>query len=87
MDHFEQGLRDDIRSMITGQTFDNFYDMYQSAVKIARVLEESKRESQALALEKRKMESYRKGFLGNKRFRPDNYQGKGKQPVEWWTYP
>ena len=25
MDHFEQGLRGDIRSMIAGQTFDNFH--------------------------------------------------------------
>jgi len=86
MDHFKQGLRGDIRSMIAGQNFDNFHDMYQRAVKMARVLEESKRESQALALGKQKIEPYRKGFLGNKRFRPDNYQGKGKQPVEWQTY-
>jgi len=62
MDHFEQGLRGDIRSMIAGQTFDNFHDMYQRAIKIARVLKESKRESQALALGKRKMEPYRKDF-------------------------
>ena len=42
MDHFEQGLRGDIRSMIAGQTFENFHEMYQRAMKIARVLEESK---------------------------------------------
>ena len=28
MDHFEQGLRGDIKSMIAGQTFENFQDMY-----------------------------------------------------------
>jgi len=28
MDHFEQGLRGDIRSMIAGQCFDNFHEMY-----------------------------------------------------------
>ena len=28
MDHFQQGLRGDIRSMIAGQAFDNFHDMY-----------------------------------------------------------
>jgi len=52
MDHFEQGLRGDIRSIISGQTFDNFHDMYQRVVKIARVLEESRKERQALALGK-----------------------------------
>ena len=52
MDHFEQGLRSDIKSMIAGQTFDNFHDMYQRVVKIARVLEESRKERQALALGK-----------------------------------
>jgi len=87
MDHFEQGLRGDIRSMITGQTFDNFHDMYQGAVKIARVLEETKMEKQTMAFGKWKMEPSRKGFPGYKRFKPDNYQGKGKRPVEWKTYP
>jgi len=85
MDHFEQGLRGNIRSMIVGQTFENFHEMYQQAMKIARVLEESKIEKQALDVGKRKMGPPRKGFLGNKRFRFDNYQGKGKQPVEWQT--
>jgi len=42
MDHFEQGLRGDIRSVIAGQTFVNFQDMYQRAIKVARVLEENK---------------------------------------------
>ena len=28
MDHFEQGLRGDIRSMIASQTLDNFHEMY-----------------------------------------------------------
>ena len=28
MDHFEQGLRGDIKSIIAGQNFDNFQDMY-----------------------------------------------------------
>ena len=56
--------------------------MYQRAVKIARVLEEMKMEKQALDVGKRKMGQPRKGFPGNKRFRPDNYQGKGKQPTE-----
>ena len=28
MDHFEQGLRGDIKSIISGQTFANFQEMY-----------------------------------------------------------
>ena len=51
MDHFEQGLRRDIKSVIAGQNFDNFQEIYQRAVKIARVLE-TKRENQAHNVEK-----------------------------------
>jgi len=63
--------------MIPGQTFDNFHEMYQRAMKIARVLEETKKEKEALDVGKRKMGPPRKGFPSNKRFRADNYQGKG----------
>ena len=87
MDHFEQGLRGDIRSMIAGQTFENSHEMYQWAVKIARVLEESKVEKQALEAGKRQMGPPRRGFSSNKRFRNDNYQGKGKQPAEGGNIP
>jgi len=62
MDHFEQGLKGSIRSMIAGHTFDHFQDMYQRAVEIARVLEESKNESRALSQGKRRMEPFRGGF-------------------------
>jgi len=57
MDHFEQGLKGNIRSMISGQTFQNFQEMYQRAVKIARLLEELENENRALNLGKRKMGS------------------------------
>ena len=59
MDHFEQGLRGDIKSVIAGQTFTNCQEMYQRAVKAARVLEETEKETQALNLEKRKQENFR----------------------------
>jgi len=87
MDHFEQGLRGDIRSMIGGQTFKNFHKMYQWAVKIARVLEESKIKKQALDARKRKMGPSWKGFPDKKRFRPVNYQEMGKQPAEGRPIP
>ena len=38
MDHFGQGLRGDIKSVIAGQSFTSFQDMYQRATKVARVL-------------------------------------------------
>ena len=82
MDHLEQSLSGDIKSMIVGHTFENFYEMYQRAVKIARVLDKIRMEKQALDAGKRKMGPPRKGFPGNKRFRLDNYQGKRKQPAE-----
>ena len=52
MDHFEQGLRGDIKSVLAGQTFASYQEMYQRAVKVAHVLEETEREAQALNLEK-----------------------------------
>ena len=39
MDHFEQGMKGTIKSMIVGHSFENFQEMYQLVVKIARVLE------------------------------------------------
>jgi len=83
IDHFEQGLRGDIKSVIAGQTFANFQEMYQRAVKVARVIEENKQENQSLNLEGRKREFPRQSFLNqsDKRFRPDFPPGKGKQPM------
>jgi len=73
MDHFAQGLKGRIWSMIAGHTFDHFQDMYQRAVKIARVLDESENESHALSQGKRKMEPFRGGFRGgsNKQYKPN----------------
>ena len=44
-------------------------------------------QKQGLDAGKRKMGTPRKGFLGHKRFRPVNYQGKRKQPAERQPYP
>jgi len=59
MDHFEQGLRGDIKSVIAGQTFTSFQDMYQQAVKVAQVLEENEKETQILNLERKWREQFR----------------------------
>ena len=49
--------------MIAGQTFANFQEMYQRAVKIARVLEESRLEKQTLEAGKRKIGPLEGDFL------------------------
>jgi len=89
MNHFEQGLMGNIRSTTAGQTFESFQDMYQWAVKIARVQEESENENQAINMGKRKLEFNRGGFRGRnfKQFRPGQLQGKGKQPMGWPDRP
>ena len=61
--------------------------MYQRAVKIARVLEESENETRALNLGKRKMGSQQGGFGSRfqggsyRPYRPNYPQDKGKQPM------
>jgi len=54
MDHFEQGLKGPIKKMIAGHVFTSFQEMYQRAVKIARVIAETEAESRQLGLAKRK---------------------------------
>ena len=41
MDHFEQGLRGEVKQIIVGYTYDRFQKMYQKAVKIARIISET----------------------------------------------
>jgi len=65
MDHFEQGLRADIKSVIAGQTFTGFQEMYQRAVKVARVLEENEKETHILNLERKRREQFRQNSQNN----------------------
>jgi len=83
MDHFDQGLRDDVQSVIAGQTFANFQEMYQRAVKVARVLEENEKEAQTLKLERKRRENLRQNSQDRteKRNRPKYPPEKGKQPM------
>jgi len=89
MDHFEQGLRGDIKSVIAAQTFANFQDMYQKAVKVAHVIEEDRRETQALTLGGRKREFPRSNVptQSERRVRPSFLPEKGKQPMYSPRYP
>jgi len=50
--------------MTAEQTFENFEDIYQEAVKIARVLEETETENRVANLGKLKLDLNRKGFRG-----------------------
>jgi len=83
MDHFEQGLRGDVKSVIVGQTFANFQEMYQQAAKVARVLEENEKEAQTLNLERKRRENLRQNSQGRteKRNRINYPSEKGKQPM------
>jgi len=83
MDHFEQGPRGDIKSVIAGQTCTSFQDMYQRAVKFARVLEENEKETQILNLERKRREQFRQNPQNRteKRSRSDYPPEKVKQPM------
>jgi len=83
MDHFEQGLRGDIKSVIAGQTFTSFQDMYRRAVKVARVLEENEKETQILNLERKRREQFRQNCQNRteKRSRSDYPPENGKHPM------
>jgi len=74
--------------MITGHTFDRYQEMYQKAIKIARVLDEVEGENKAVWQMKRKfgyVVSTGQGSGNPKRVYFGRPQDKGKQPVQWQT--
>jgi len=81
--HFEQGLRGDIKPVIAGQTFANFQEMHQRAVKVAHVLEDNEKEAQTLNLERKRRENFKQDSQSRteKRNRPNYPPGKGKRPM------
>ena len=81
MDHFEQGLKGPIKRMIAGHVFTSFKEMYQWAVKIARVIAETEVESQQLGLAKRKFNQGGSSTQGSNKVCNFNSRGKGKQIV------
>jgi len=85
MDHFKQGMKGSVKSMIAGHSFENFKEMYQRAVKLARVLEETNWENRASNLGKRKIDYNNRELRGvnPKRFNTEGPQNKGKQPMSW----
>ena len=81
MDHFEQGLRGPIKWMIAGRVFTNFQEMYQRAVKIARVIEETEAERRQMGFAKRKFGEGGSSTQGNSKSRNFNNGDKGKQVI------
>ena len=47
MDHFEQGLRGEVKQITTGYSYDSFQEMYQKAAAIARIMSEAEIENRA----------------------------------------
>jgi len=71
--------------MIAGNSFNSFHEMYQGAVKIARVLDETNLENNAINLGKGKFEHDNRESKGEnpRRFNSGGPQDKGKQPIPW----
>jgi len=44
-EHFEQGLRGEVKQIIAGYTYGSFQEMYQKALKIARIISETEIEN------------------------------------------
>ena len=57
MNHLEQGLKEEIKQIIAGYAYTNFQEMYQRAVKVACIIDETKIEN------KEKGQTNRKGKL------------------------
>jgi len=81
MDHFEQGLKGHIKRMIAAHVFTSFQEMYQRAVKIARVIAETEAESRKIGLAKRKFNHGESSAQGSNKISNFNNRGKGKQFV------
>ena len=75
MDHFEQGLKGNVKSMIAGHKFDSYQEMYQSAIKISRILDETKGENRAIRQMKQKFECGRSIGQGSGNWKRGNYKG------------
>ena len=63
MDHFEQGLKGSIEKIVVGHAYASFQEMFQRAMKIARVMDETKVKNREIGQPKRKF-SWRVQFLG-----------------------
>jgi len=84
MNHFEQGLKGEIKKIIEGYAYTNFQEMYQRAVKVARIIDETKIKNKEKGRAKREIgrrESNSQGSRNFRRFKSEAKQDKGKQAV------
>jgi len=85
MDHFEQGLRGEVKQIIAEYTYDSFQEMYHKAVKIARIVSETEIKNREKDQVKEKFGLGGSNSQGNRNFRRFKHgtkQDKGKQAVQ-----
>jgi len=69
IDHFEQGLKRKVKQIIARYTCDNFQEMYQKVVKIARIMSETEIESREEDQVKEEFGPGGSNSQGNRNFR------------------
>jgi len=69
MDYFEQGLRGEVKQIISRRTYDSFQEMYQETVKIARIMSKTEIENREKDQEKEKFGPGGSNSQGSKNFR------------------
>jgi len=86
MDHFKQGLKGEVKQIIAGYAYTNFQEMYQRAVKIARIMNETEIKNREKDQVKRKFGPGGSNSHENRnfmRFKPGMKWDKGKQTAQW----
>jgi len=86
VDHFEQGLRWEVKQIIAGYPYDNFKEMYQKAMKIARIINQTEIENREKDQVKKKFGPEGSNSQGNRnfrRFKAAMKQDKRKQTAQW----
>ena len=81
MNHFEQGLKEEIKQIIAGYAYTNFQEMYQRAVKVARIIDEIKIENKERGSAKREIGPGKPNSQGRRNFKRSESeikQDKGK---------
>ena len=85
MVHFEQGLKGEVKQTIVGDTYANFQEIYQMAVKVAHIINMVEIENREKGQAKKKFcprGSNSQGNINFRRFKTGMRQDKEKQPVQ-----
>jgi len=81
MNHFEQGLKGEIKQIIATYACANYQEMYQRAVKVARIIDATEIENKEKRRAKREIglgESNSQGSRNFRRFKSGEKEDKGK---------